>query len=337
MPQSKAPQFRARLRVRFAKALTSDDQSLSFTFAGREVLLKGQAPDQQLKEAKWVVFTAGGFPSEEDAREYGERLKSALDLAGVCTCIGINTGEDAATTWVDEGFARAMGFLKEGERSAPNVHGLSVHPDDDLTRFPLVSATGTVTASPDDLLSALSELRDQPADLGAARAGVRLLNLALMDQHPLSKVVLALSAVEALGQDEKWTPSQAAVIEATANDIERASGGDAERLEVADAIRKSVFRLSVRQGVKRVLARLGLSELQSEWDRLYGRRSSIFHGAIAVSESEAHELANETVNLCGRIVLRLVEAEGWQVPSVARKHYSPVNPASRPHAKPPQG
>lgn len=304
------------------KALTSDETSASFVFDDREVVMQNQEQDQPLREAKWMVFSARGFENEVAARDFGERLRSALDVAGVCTSNGIDTGNDKHTTWVSEEFARQLGMIKDEERIAPNVHGLSIHPDDDLTRFPVVSADAVVTAQVDGLVEALQQLSLQPLSLGDAAVGLRLLNLAIMDNQPLARLVLALAAVEALAEGENWTSNQACFIEKIANDIEEGSGGDSEQLEIADGIRKSLFRLSIRQGVKRFLGRLGLQDLQKDWDRLYGVRSGVFHGTLVLAEPEIHAIANETVTLCGKIMLALARDNGVAIPSIASTHYA---------------
>ena len=81
-------------------------------------------------------------------------------------------------------------------------------------------------------------------------------------------------------------------------------GSAEERAEVAKAIRTSLFPLSLRQGVTRLLARLGLDQLRKEWDRLYGIRSGLFHGTARLSDSEINQAAMDTVTLCGRIPLQ---------------------------------
>lgn len=322
MSQSMAPVgFMSRLRVKAGKALTSDETSLQFVFAGRQVTLKAEERDQALRESKWLVFTAEGFESEAEAQSFGEELRSAVQLTGVCTLLGIDGGDDRTSVWVDEEFARSLGLIEKDERVAPNIHGVSVYPADGRTRFPVSNPTLVVTADPTQLLGALEELGPQvPLALGGSSTGVRLMNFAIMDPQPLSRLVLALSAVEALGQEEKWTEQQREMIEQLAVQTEQAAD-DPETLEVVDALRKSLFRLSVRQGVKRVLVRLGLADYQKEWDRLYGLRSGIFHGTSLLSDAEINKLANETISLCGRIILRLVETEGVKLPSVTERHF----------------
>ena len=224
---------------------------------------------------------------------------------------------------MSEEFARSTGLIRPHERLHPNVHGLAILQDDDLTRFPLVRIEATVRADPAQFEGALTELAaGQRVQLSVAAEGVRLLNLALLNPQPLAQAVPAISAVEALGQDHEWTDAQTALLAQPAAQVEAGtSGQDDERMEIADALRRGLHRFGLRQGVTRVLARLGLQHLRKEWDRVYGIRSGLFHGTAQLAEHEIAELANSAITLCGRIILTLAEGDGVTLPSVSDVHF----------------
>src|SRR5262245_7669671 len=213
---------------------------------------------------------------------------------------------------MQEQSARSIGLLEADQRLVPNVHGLSLLIDDDKNRTPVFKAEARVLARPDELSEALVELgKGAAGNLGRAKAGMRILNSALISNEPLSKLVLALSAVEELGQSETWTSAQTTLLEDLAEQAQVSKQGtSAERQEVADALRRGTHRVSLRQGVLRVLNELELTHLQKEWDRIYGRRSGIFHGTERLSDEEIAELANHTVKLRGRVVLAVAKREG---------------------------
>jgi hypothetical protein len=307
----------------FAKPLNTDDVSRKISVGGRDVTLASQTPGQALSEAQWVILGAQGFASEEMAREFGEQLKAVAELAGLCSRLGVDVGDDKPTSWVNENFARSSGLIKPTDRLIPNIHGLTIMPDDDRTRIPVIQAEGKVLADPDQFLGALNELTAQaPIQLATAAEGVRVLNLALINPQPLAQVALAISVIEALGQDEEWSVNQAALIEALSAQAEAsAEGQDPECLEVAQAMRRELHRVGLRQGVLRVLAKLGLGHLNKDWDRIYGLRSGLFHGTRRLPESEIRELATETLSLCGRIVLALAETEGARLPAISFVHF----------------
>lgn len=320
--------YRIRLRVRLAKALNSPETAKTFLFDGREVSIRSQKPDQPLSESKWVIFGSGGFETEELAREAGERLKDAVLIAGLACRLGIDVGNDTPSAWVQEEFARANGFLNADERLVQNIHGLTIVIDDDKNRTLVVEGAGRVLASPDKLSEALVELGAEPHEnLRGANAGVRLLNSALISAEPLSKLVLSLSAVEELGQDETWTNVQVTLLESLSSQAqvwEHCS--KAERNEVAEALRRGMHRISLRQGVLRVLRRLDLIHLRQEWDRIYGLRSGIFHGTERLSEPEMAQVAEDAFLLCGRIVLTIARMEGVTPPTICAIHFPDTRP-----------
>jgi hypothetical protein len=322
--------FRIRLRARIAKALTTDATTLSVRVANKDVTITSQNKEEPLNKAKWIVLHARGFMVEEAAQAFGTRLCSILQLAGLSSRLGVDIGENKPTGWVSEDFARSSGLIAEHERIAPNIHGLAILPDDDYTRIPIIDIQATVTADPEHLSSALRELGEKgDISLGAAANGVRLLNLALMTLEPLAQMVLALSAVEELGQNEKWSDAQIALIKQLADAAEASVEVTVkQRTEVASAMRSGLFPLSLRQGVIRLLSSLDLGDLRKEWDRLYGIRSGLFHGTARLSDSEVNQAALDTITLCGRIILAIVAKEGIRVPSIAATHFIPSIPTA---------
>lgn len=314
--------FRARLRVRLGKALSSDNLVLVARIGGREVEIKSQTKDEPLRKAKCVVLSAGGFVSEAEAMAFGEQLRAVAKIVGICTRLGIDAGEDQATTWIAEAYARSMGLIKEDERIHPNVHGLLVYPDDGLSRIAIGNLEAVVTFDPAQLIQAAEQLgKTLPIALSTVDASVRILNLALMSTEPLTQVVLAISVVEALGQDEDWTDNQRVILNQLADDLEGGADTGSERKEISDALRRNLHRIGLRQGVLRVLARLKLEHLKKEWDRIYTMRSGIFHGTEHLSESETQQLAQDSITLCGKIVITLLGHEGIEIPAVAMTHY----------------
>ncbi len=150
-----------------------------------------------------------------------------------------------------------------------------------------------------------------------------------MTSEPLAQMVLSFSAVEELGQNEKWKETQEALIIELAVAAEKSSKGTSqERAEVAQAIRKGLFPLSLRQGAMRLLLGLGLDFLRKEWDRLYGVRSGLYHGTARLSDSEISQAAQDTVTLCGRVILGIVAKDGARLPSIAATHFGLSTPGT---------
>ena len=87
---------------------------------------------------------------------------------------------------------------------------------------------------------------------------VLLLNYALLRPDPVSQIVCAFSAVEMLGQDQQaWNAHQKKLLDALALEAQGSELASCdERAEVADAIRKGMYKLSLRQGVLRLLSHI---------------------------------------------------------------------------------
>lgn len=317
------PGFRVRYRVRIGKALNSEAVSQTLVVAGRNVTIKSQEKGQRLWDTTWLILDARGFDVEREARDFGEQLGVIVQIAALSCNLGVDVGRSEPDCFINEDLLRKIGRIKDHERVKPNIHGLIVIPDDEDTLFPLVKAQIEVTKDPAQLIDAMSELANRvPLEMNEAAPCVRLLNLALMSTEPLSQIVLAFSAVEALGQNEKWTAGQAELLKQLAKQVEQgASGDDEEASEVAEALRRSLHRIGLRQGVKRVLSSLDLSHLVPEWDRLYPQRSGVFHGTAGLTQKEMNRLANEIVKLAGTIILALIQRSGIKLPSVASKHF----------------
>ncbi|MYD27798.1 MAG: hypothetical protein F4X03_02610 [Dehalococcoidia bacterium] len=149
--------FRLWLKLRVGKALATEEASLSVTLAGREVTISSERQSQPLSEASWLVFDCHGFATEEDARDYGEELRRAVHLAGLCARVGVDAGdrgENRTVSYVNPEVLQGSGVLDLDTRIAPDIHGVLVLPDDGKTLFVrLGQAKGTVRSNADGFCS----------------------------------------------------------------------------------------------------------------------------------------------------------------------------------------
>lgn len=329
--------FRLWLKLRVGKALATEEASLSVTLAGHEVTISSERQSQPLSEASWLVFDCHGFATEEDARDYGEELRRAVHLAGLCARVGVDAGdrgENRTVSYVNPEVLQGSGVLDLDTRIAPDIHGVLVLPDDGKTLFVrLGQAKGTVRSNADGFVRALEEAfpeRDASVDdrLGIQRA-VRVLNLAEMNPDPIAKVVLAISTIEGLAASLAWTELQKGMITNAAAWLER-EYDDAEAVEqVVEAIRR-IRQSSIRQRIRRMLVSSDLSVWWDDWEALYSKRSRLFHGGGGDGgqqqggppvDLEIHSLSQEAMTLCGKIVLSLAKRQGIEIPSPASLHF----------------
>jgi hypothetical protein len=169
-------------------------------------------------------------------------------------------------------------------------------------------------------LTALMEVSDnvsqETSDL------VLLLNFALMRPEPVAQIVFAISAVEMLGQKQSWSADQKQLLKELVRRAEdSALGTAAERAEVVAAIQKGIHRVSLRQGVMRLLDALGLPHLKAAWEELYSERSKLVHGLAPRPGADYSPLAFKAVNLCGHIILTAVAREVPAAGAYIEKYY----------------
>jgi hypothetical protein len=302
--------FRVRFRFRVQKKLNINEQEYRLSVGGHEAVMSSPLPETPIKESEWLVMNVRGFNSEGDARNYANKIKSATEISSIATRLGVDTGIDLPTSGLFQAL-KDHAREQEGLLIRDNVHGIDVFLDDPNVRIFQFSATGTVLAQADPFVSDLALHFDAMDTLSQnSKDVILLLNYALTRTGPVAQIVFAVSAVEMLGQSEDWTLGQKQLLEQLALNAEAAIVGSAEeRSEVSDAIRRSVHKIGLRQGVMRLLDVLGLEHLKKEWDDLYGRRSTLVHGLAPKPGTDYSELAFKTVSLCGYILLQVISRD----------------------------
>ena len=328
--------YRLWLKLRVGKLLATTESALAASLAGRVITIEPERPSQPLREASWLVMGCRGFESEEQARGFGEELRRAAHLAGLCARVGVDAGDpgdDRTKSWFNPDILCSARDRDPDVRLGPDLHGIVVLPDDDNTVFFRARGSGHARPNADHFVKALEEsLPESNATRSGSpsiRRAIRVMNLAEMNKEPIAKMVLAISTIEGLANDPPWTDRQQKLIEDAAAWVERSHGELEEAAQVVKAIRQ-VRQESIRQRIRRLLAENDLSDVRREWDDLYARRSRLFHNRSGtggehrgsnLEESDLHELGQKAVKLCARIVLSIAKREGIAVPRRAGLHF----------------
>ena len=223
-------------------------------------------------------------------------------------------------TAAGEEWLRSLGLLQLGQKVVPNIHGLTVLPDDENIRVAGGEATGRVTHDPAKFVRAIEEAATEGVSQDVVQA-ISVLNLAQINESPIAKVVLAISSIEALAvQGEGWTASQREMIKRATDWVHGEFGDSSAAHEVTDAIQR-IRQYSLRQQAKRLLTEHDLMAWWEDWEKVYGRRSSLFHGGANREEGAVVELANDAMTVCGRIVLSIAKRQGAVLPTAAQVHF----------------
>ena len=330
--------FRLWLKFRTGKPLNSEETTLTATVAGRQVVIKSERSEQPLSKTSWLNIGSRGFETEEMARKFGEALRRAVHLAGLCTRVGTDAGDpgdDRSKSWVNpEAIFPDIRREQPEVRFGSDVHGILILPDDDNTVFLRASGgEAVVRSNAEHFLEALEQaLPDEdlcPKGSASVRRAVRILNLAEINQDPIAKSVLAISTVEVLAVDPPWTDSQAKLIERAASWLEDECGESEDATQVIEAIRR-MQQQSIRRRIRNLLDVNDLSSLWRAWDDLYDRRSALFHGRSEdgdesvgdrLEQVELHGIGLDAVKLSGQIVLSIAKRSGMAVPERAKVHF----------------
>jgi hypothetical protein len=98
-----------------------------------------------------------GLESEEEAKIFGRKLKSACELSSVVSRLGLDSGVDLPTARLNQ-LARDRVREESGFHVRDNVHGIDGFVDDSSVRIFGMTATGTVGATPDRFLGERNRL-----------------------------------------------------------------------------------------------------------------------------------------------------------------------------------
>src|SRR5271166_6340001 len=152
-----------RYRFRVSKPLTSDATELPLVIGGRQAVASGEG-NQPLKECNWLILNIHGLENEDGAREFGRSVALAALLTGARQEVGIDAGENRATSGFGKIVADAV--AEQGRKLLPSAHGLFVYEREGNEVFFHMSADARVTMDPSMFLNGMGSSFDETPGLG---------------------------------------------------------------------------------------------------------------------------------------------------------------------------
>ncbi len=294
--------WRVKLRVRLQSRLISDALEIKTRFRGRRVVIRSRNKGKLLSQSDWIIFVARRFSSVEAAAEFGLSLQCAVSAIAALRCIPIDVGADNVATTATSDVVKAA-LAKQGSWLIDDIHGVDVYPDLPTVLVLGSEASLTTTMSPHVLIDPLEQIGPQLSKLDErGRDASLLLNAAYIAQHPVAMVTLGVAAVELLAAGERWNSAQLGWIEGLKDHLADSHGlEDIDRAELVHGI--NGFRtMGVLARTRRLLESLDLGALRPRWERLYKKRSRLFHGEKRVSYAELVKMSSDARLLCQTVV-----------------------------------
>jgi hypothetical protein len=209
--------FIARLRFRVCKRLDIPEYEQDVEFGPYKATLLGQNKGQPICESDWLILRVKALGTEEEARKVGEKLKVAVALSSARARLGVDIGNDKPTGSVANFVVEAIREEFHVEIRS-NIHGIDVYSEASPVLVLNINADALVSTKPEPFLSgAWRFFNEEWSVTPRLQEAVILLNAALINPEQLAQVVLAVSAVEMMGQDEEWSPAQKQLLEQSAD------------------------------------------------------------------------------------------------------------------------
>ncbi len=241
---------------------------------------------------QWVTIRSCGHPSQEEAKAQALRLKDIILLAGA-TGFGADfgTGDNVRSGLSDE----IKRSIKDQFATIirDEVHGIDIFEEGDVRHF-RVTAHATVQMDLSQFSKHVAEAGTLPDLTPITRTGLELLNDSLFPMPDEARLLLRISAIEALcEQTERPQPVQDLI-----NKLLGAvhSHTDSSAADAMNKVLNEARRQSVRQAcLSKIRMRLG-DEAAKDFDQLYALRSQYVHegrgrGSLSAPAAEAWQIA----------------------------------------------
>lgn len=295
-----------RYRFRLATRLSAEADTIDLQLGDRPVALRARTGGP-LRDARYLVLLAKGFDTEARARTFGDRVRHALLNASVVTKIGVDVGEDKATSRAAPRVKDAI-LEKHGVSLLDNVHGLMLYPDTPTPRVLSAEGTGTVHVSPDTFLGALAQaFDDEVAVPKELEVPIELYCASCMEPSPVAQLILAVSAIEAVLGDESERPSRPSVeLELLALARQTVEQAKADR-NSRNAVLGSLDKLG-KAGVRRAGRKFVNTHLPGEGAtciEVYDYRGRIAHRHKRPDRAQAAAMAHTAQRLASELIASL--------------------------------
>lgn len=144
--------FRFRFHIANKGLLTGENNNIEFSLPNGRIASLHTIDADKFSEATRFVILSGGYSTEEEALEYGYKVKDAVLCYGVKFRVGVDVGNDRASGFLSK-FVKDKIFNEQGVKMIDDVHGVTAYSEKYPTSSISVSAVGLINARASDFFA----------------------------------------------------------------------------------------------------------------------------------------------------------------------------------------
>lgn len=300
--------FRLRFLAVTGSYLRNQAREVTFSLPGAPgplVLRHAPKREDALPSAP-EVFTidCDGFGSEEVARLFGLRLKTALSVYSARLGLGFDLGEDRSTSGVGQ-IVRDM-YREQGINIRPTVHGLDIFDTSLLVKRIEVHATASVTrAVPQDFPENLATEFKERALAPKHMLALSLYNASHHESDPEIRFLSLVTVIEVLATRDLRSNSVAAFLDACSKNLDSAPLSASEREAMSNGL-GNLKRESVSESCLR-LVQAANADLQL-FRKCYKARSELLHDGVSTTYLDLPKQPHLLDDLVRHVLLSVVDS-----------------------------
>jgi hypothetical protein len=295
--------FRLRFTVSHAPALLHDGESLELALSGLPgpcILVPFYGG--LVRDAKEFVLKASGFPTEEHAREAGERTRAALRITFTDLRVGLSVGDRPSTLSfgkVVHDQASESGYELRGD-----AHGLLVYPDEPPVCFMSMQGSLVVTSPLDTFTEQFAKTFEKnPSSTDAVTLGLELYGLSYFETSARARFVTLISAIESSAKRVTRTSEAKDFVDDLISQTRASQLSETDKHQLAAAL-GNLKTESISSACRRFVEENGEPGDADTWAQCYQLRHSMLHsGSTPV---ELRDLLPKLDEVVRRVLLKVV-------------------------------
>lgn len=292
--------FRCRLRFNVAHKgiITGEDEQHEFALPnGKSASIHAIGADK-FSEANSFVILSGGYLTEQDAIDYGHKLKDAVLCYGTIFRVGVDVGKDKVGGFLSKHVKEKI-FDEHGLVMIDDVHGVTVYSEAHPTSCSVISATGLVNArDPSFLVEQLCELVEKECNLSdQLKLAMELMTSSFFESSSRARFLTLVLAAESILSPEERSSDVKEIVDDLKSVTRSSNLKEQEKNSILGTLNwlyKDSISQSLRKMAQLYLKNKTYGELPSDKfiKKCYEARSRLVHsGRVAEKKHDIGKLA----------------------------------------------